>query len=81
MNLVAAATNAVERMPLPDSVTRTGIALLVERTSRKLRRVDPTLGRKFAAGMTNFPIALHTDDAGVLQFYPRPPPKVFVLPV
>jgi cyclopropane-fatty-acyl-phospholipid synthase len=72
MNLIAAATSVVERMPLPDSFTRTSIALLVERTSRKLQQADPALGRKFAAGMADFPIALHTDDANA-QHYELPP--------
>jgi cyclopropane-fatty-acyl-phospholipid synthase len=72
MNLIAAATSVVERMPLPDSFTRTSIALLVERTSRKLQQADPALGRKFAAGMADFPIALRTDDANA-QHYELPP--------
>ena len=37
MNLVAAATGAVERLPLPDALTRAGIAMLVERTGRSLQ--------------------------------------------
>jgi cyclopropane-fatty-acyl-phospholipid synthase len=45
---------------------------LVERTSRKLRQVDPTQGRRFATEMTDFPIALHTDDAKA-QHYELPP--------
>jgi cyclopropane-fatty-acyl-phospholipid synthase len=72
MNLVAAATSAVESMPLPDSFIRAGIALLVERTSRKLRRVDPARARKFADRMSDFPIALHTGDANA-QHYELPP--------
>jgi cyclopropane-fatty-acyl-phospholipid synthase len=72
MNLVATATNAVERMPLPDGVTRAGIALLVERSSRTLQRIDPTLRRGFAAKMLDFPIALHADDANA-QHYELPP--------
>lgn len=72
MNLIAAATSAVERMPLPDRLTRTGIAMLVERTSRRLQQVNPSVGQKFAAGMVDFPIALHTDDANA-QHYELPP--------
>jgi cyclopropane-fatty-acyl-phospholipid synthase len=72
MNFVAAATSAVERMPLPDSFIRTGIALLVERTRRGLRRVDQTQARKFADRMSDFPIALHTGDANA-QHYELPP--------
>ena len=72
MNLVAAATTAVERVPLPDSVTRAGIALLVERTSRRLDRADPIAERAFAAAMARYPIALHPDDANA-QHYELPP--------
>jgi cyclopropane-fatty-acyl-phospholipid synthase len=72
MNLVAAAASAVERVPLPDSVTRAGIALLVERTSRRLQHVDPAAERDFAAAMGQYPIALHPDDANA-QHYELPP--------
>jgi len=72
MKFLAAAAGAVERMPLPDSITRAGIALLVERTSRRLQHADPSVERAFAAGMAEFPIALHTDDANA-QHYELPP--------
>jgi cyclopropane-fatty-acyl-phospholipid synthase len=62
----------MERIPLPDSFTRAAIALLVERTNRKLQRTDPTLGRRFATAMADHPIALHTDDANA-QHYELPP--------
>jgi cyclopropane-fatty-acyl-phospholipid synthase len=72
MNLVAAAASAVERFPLPDSITRAGIALLVERTSRRLGHVDPEAEREFAAAMAQYPIALNPDDANA-QHYELPP--------
>ncbi len=72
MNLVAAAASAVERMPLPDSITRAGIAMLVERTSRHLQQVDPSVEHAFAAAMAKFPIALHVNDANA-QHYELPP--------
>lgn len=71
MNLVAAATRAVERMPLPDRVTRAGIAMLVERTGKRLR-ADAAMAPRFAAEMATLPIALHTDDANT-QHYELPP--------
>jgi cyclopropane-fatty-acyl-phospholipid synthase len=72
MNLVAAAVGAVERMPLPDSVTRASNALLVKRASRRLQQVDPSAERAFAAQMAKFPIAVHADEANA-QHYELPP--------
>ena len=72
MNFIAAATSAVERVALPDSITRAGIALLVERTSRRLQHVDPAMERAFAETMAQYPIALHPDDANA-QHYELPP--------
>ena len=72
MKFVAAAAGAVERMPLPDSITRAGIALLVQRTSRRLRHADPAEEHAFAAHMKNFPIALHPDQVNA-QHYELPP--------
>ncbi|MBS0562384.1 MAG: SAM-dependent methyltransferase, partial [Proteobacteria bacterium] len=76
MNLIAAATGAatgaVERLPLPDGITRAGIALLVGQTGRKLRRASPDADRDFAAAMDARPIALHPDAANT-QHYELPP--------
>jgi len=72
MNLTAAATGAVERLPLPDGITRAGIALLVGQTGRKLRRASPDADREFAAAMDARPIALHPDLANT-QHYELPP--------
>jgi cyclopropane-fatty-acyl-phospholipid synthase len=59
MNLVATATGIVERLPLSDSVTRAGIALLVGRTGRRLRNASPDAEQIFAVAMASRPIALH----------------------
>lgn len=72
MKLTAVATGAVERLPLPDSITRAGIALLVGRRSRQLRRAAPDAERAFAMAMSSRPIALHADAANT-QHYELPP--------
>ena len=72
MNLVAAATGAVERLPLPDSIIRAGIALLVGQTGRRLRRASPAAELAFAAAMASRPIAIHPDAANT-QHYELPP--------
>ena len=63
MSMVPRVIEAVERWPLPDVVTRTGIAALVGRTRRKLVQPDEPGERAFAAGMTAYPIAEHADAA------------------
>ena len=72
MKMVAAAAGAVERLALPDWVTRAGIALLVDRTGRRLDLVDPDTERTFAAGMASYPIAERPDAANA-QHYELPP--------
>ncbi len=72
MSLIEAATRAVETLPLPDSVTRLGISLLVGRTRRKLAVADPEDEALFARTMTDHPIAEHTDAANE-QHYELPP--------
>ena len=72
MNLIEAATGAVERLPLPDSIARVGISALVGRTGRRLAVTDPAGEAAFAAGMGAFPIAMHTDAAND-QHYELPP--------
>ena len=59
MTLVSAATSLVERLPLPDPLTRSGISWLVGRTRRKLAQDDPEFERMFAAEM---------DRRGVAEF-------------
>jgi cyclopropane-fatty-acyl-phospholipid synthase len=71
LNLVAAATGAVERWSLPDPIARLGIALLVDRTSRSLGRGDPDSEGRFAKSMSAWPIAFHPDAANA-QHYELP---------
>jgi cyclopropane-fatty-acyl-phospholipid synthase len=71
MNLVAAAASIVECFPLPDSFSRAGIAVLVERTGRRLGEADPAVEHAFAIAMAQYPIALHPDDANS-QHYELP---------
>ena len=72
MNLIEAATGAIERLPFPDAVTRAGIGALVGRTRRKLAVTVPGVDRAFAAGMDAYPIAEHPDTANA-QHYEVPP--------
>jgi cyclopropane-fatty-acyl-phospholipid synthase len=72
MDLIAATTSAVERLPLPDGLTRSGISALVERTRRRLERVDPSFERHFAGDMDAYPIAVRPDAANA-QHYELPP--------
>ena len=72
MKLVAAAAGAVERLPLPDAVTRAGIALLVERTRRRLDRADPDAEQAFLAEMALHPIAERPDAANAQHYELRP---------
>jgi len=72
MSLVAAAVSAAERMPLPDSVMRAGIAALVGRTARRLRGAPAGTERAFAEAMRSHPIALFPVDANA-QHYEMPP--------
>ena len=72
MSLVAAAVTAAERMPLPDSVMRAGIAALVGRTARRLRSAPEDTERAFAEAMRSHPIALFPVDANA-QHYEVPP--------
>jgi cyclopropane-fatty-acyl-phospholipid synthase len=71
MNLVAVATGAVERLPIPDALTRAGIAMLVGRTGRRLDRAPAGAERDFAAAMARFPIAVEPAAANA-QHYELP---------
>ncbi len=67
MNLVSLGTAAVERLPLPDPITRAGVSFLVGRTARRMAsQTDPD--RPFAAAMAAHPIALHTADANAQHY-------------
>jgi cyclopropane-fatty-acyl-phospholipid synthase len=70
MNMLALAINAAERAPLPDSLTLTGIDMLVGRTHRRLE-ADDTAEETFAAAMRHYPVAIHTDEANS-QHYELP---------
>ena len=72
MGFIASATSAIEQIPLPDGVTRAGIAALVGRTSRKLARVPRSAEQVFAEAMGEHPIALFPQDANT-QHYELPP--------
>ncbi len=52
-----------ERLPLPDFVSRAGIAALVGRTDRSLAQGDAPSDEAFAREMTAYPVAQHTDAA------------------
>ena len=71
MSLVAAATGAVERLPLPDALTRAGIAWLVNRTGRLLDRAPPEIETDFVRAMAARPIAC-TPEAANAQHYEVP---------
>lgn len=73
MTIIESAIKAVERLPLPDSVTRAGIAFLVGRTARRLAAAGPAGEDRFARGMADYPIAAHTADANA-QHYEVPAP-------
>jgi cyclopropane-fatty-acyl-phospholipid synthase len=52
-----------ERLPLPDIVSRVGIATLVRRTDRKLRLHGVQPDGAFARDMAAYPVAQHADAA------------------
>ncbi|RAI41045.1 SAM-dependent methyltransferase [Rhodoplanes roseus] len=68
MSLIATAIGGVERLPIPDALTRAGIAFLVGQTRQKLATVDPSVERAFAAEMAAHPIAVHTSAANVQHY-------------
>ena len=71
MSLINTAIRAVERLPLPDTLTLAGIDYLVGRTGSRLEREGDAIDRTFAADMINFPIAQYTDEANT-QHYELP---------
>jgi cyclopropane-fatty-acyl-phospholipid synthase len=52
-----------ERLPLPDFVSRVGIATLVGRTDRTLRQDGVQPDAEFVRAMAAYPVAQHTDAA------------------
>lgn len=71
MSLVASAVRAVERLNLPDPVTRAGIDFLVARTRRQLAEEGPDLDR-FVSDMQRHPVAALPAEAN-RQHYELPP--------
>ena len=69
--MIALATDAAERLKLPDTLTRAGIYGLVALTSRRLASMPDGAEAAFAAGFADYPIAAHTDAANA-QHYELP---------
>ncbi len=68
MSLISAATRVIERLPLPDPVTATGIALLVGRTRRKLAHNTGVNEADFARLMAGQPIAIRPEAANAQHY-------------
>ena len=68
MSLITAATETIERVPLPDPLLRAGIAYLVGRTGRRLDKASEAEETAFVGGMAGFPIATHTADANAQHY-------------
>jgi len=71
MNLAVTAIAAAERLPLPDQALRFGISRLVGRTCRLLSDGTAPTDKDFSRSMSEWPIAVHTDDANA-QHYELP---------
>ena len=65
---IATLVAAVERLPLPDTLTRAGISALVARSNQKLGRADPRSEARFVAEMASRPVAVHTDEANAQHY-------------
>ena len=65
---LAGLIGAAERLPLPDALTRGGIAFLVARTDAALRRAGAPSELAFAHGMDAFPIAVATEAANAQHY-------------
>lgn len=63
MNMLSFAINAVERAPLSDSVTLSGIDYLCRRTKRRLAMAPVDVEHSFMTDMLRRPIAMHVDAA------------------
>jgi cyclopropane-fatty-acyl-phospholipid synthase len=68
MSLTAAAGRAVEIAPVPDVITRLGIAYLVARARRRLREEPADTEAGFVQDMRSHPIAENTDDANAQHY-------------
>lgn len=77
MSLISSAIRAAERAPLPDSLARIGIELLVGRTKRKLAMGAHREEGDFARAMSEHQIAEHADAANEPHY--ELPPEFFAL--
>jgi cyclopropane-fatty-acyl-phospholipid synthase len=68
MSVTAAAGRAVERAPVPDVITRLGIAYLVARARRRLHGAGAGAEANFAGDMRTHPIAENTADANAQHY-------------
>jgi cyclopropane-fatty-acyl-phospholipid synthase len=68
MSLIASAINVVERAPIPDSILRMGVHLLVGRTRQRLNATPDTTEEAFAREMARYPIAIHTREANAQHY-------------
>lgn len=71
MTLLASAAALVERLPLPDALTRLGVDIMCNQRRRQIHRTQPT-DAAFATWMAQRPVAEHTDAANQ-QHYELPP--------
>ena len=67
MSATALAISAVERTPIPDTLTRGGVAFLVARARSELGK-GATSDAAFAADMARYPIATDTADANAQHY-------------
>ena len=68
MGLIAAASKIVERVPVPDALTRAGIDLLCGRTARSLSRIRCRCGKRIRARDGARPIAVNTEEANAQHY-------------
>jgi cyclopropane-fatty-acyl-phospholipid synthase len=71
MSLITAATRFVERAPIPDALSKLGVAALVDRTSRSLSGRAEASEVDFVRDMGQLPVALHVQAANQ-QHYELP---------
>lgn len=71
MGLIARTAELGEAFPWPDPILRSAIGLLVGRTDRRLTAAPKSAAKSFAQGMSDYPVAIHTDDANA-QHYELP---------
>jgi cyclopropane-fatty-acyl-phospholipid synthase len=68
MSLIARTITAFEAAPLPDSVRRGAVSMLVERVRRQMRHAPSNASATFAEAMRTRPIAEHTADANAQHY-------------